>query len=663
MSSSPNVHNTPLWPPNRAKKRRGNDENEPPATPTPSRALHSEADLETLRLTDRNPLVNKRRYQNGFVAPSPKTPSNKPYTLASTGRTRQKPFISPTPFVLPSLKSIPSSEWNELARKHGLITSSQSLRDYQVEGANHIIARESDLCIVAPTGAGKSTLWTLPLLAQKGGISLVVVPFTSLGVQGENRHRDSAISATFLNSKNSSLSVLEGIVKMDEMHVVYACPEMLETPSVARILHSPSFQERLSGVYIDEAHVVYESLSWRPTYTRLHLLRQILGTSIPLIAMSATLPDRYRQALVLYAGLRADYHLINLGNFRPELSTIVKLMMHAATTFMDLEFVLALARQFTIIIYSDDLETLTRMFWWFYKKLVSARLPVSWLNVLHAGLSDEHQRLCIDTVCDGRVRILLGSDKIGAGMDFPSVGVVIQYQCRGLSLVRWEQRKGRGARRQGLTATGILLVEKSMAGDAKKLKSEDQGLLDLIHSKDDCLQSVQLLPELQSITHQYTFMPEHTRKSAPRGSLADTDAKKIYEDLRLWRTKEWEERWKEEWPGYGPECIISTADMHALANRAHAVITIDDIDSMTSIPHLSTLGTSLLSALHSSVRRVCGEDALEDSVPAPVVELEIPRNLRWQSPQDPGTIEAAEEQAEINRRVGRLAMGEGVLEF
>lgn len=84
---------------------------------------------------------------------------------------------------------------------------------------------------------------------------------------------------------------------------------------------------------------------------------------------------------------------------------------------------------------------------------------------------------------------------------------------------------------------------------------------------------------------------------------------------------------------------------------------------MTSIPHLSTLGTSLLSALHSSVRRVCGEDALEDSVPAPVVELEIPRNLRWQSPQDPGTIEAAEEQAEINRRVGRLAMGEGVLEF
>lgn len=72
------------------------------------------------------------------------------------------------------------------------------------------------------------------------------------------------------------------------------CPEMLETPMIARVLHSPSFQSNLVGVYLDEGHIVLESQSWCPTYLRLYLLRQVLGSKIPLVALSATLPKQYR---------------------------------------------------------------------------------------------------------------------------------------------------------------------------------------------------------------------------------------------------------------------------------------------------------------------------------------------------------------------------------
>ncbi|KAF6743279.1 ATP-dependent DNA helicase [Ephemerocybe angulata] len=668
MSSTPN---TPIWPPIRAKRPRITDENEAPhstprtpQTPTPG-SHRTPVDLEVLRLDTRNTSSAKKQFQNGFEK-TPKPIPFKAYQLNSSKALRNKPFAFPVLQRLSPMEPLSTVQWNQLAHHHKLLHEPHRLRDYQVEGANWIIGRKSDLCVVAPTGAGKSTLWMLPLLAQKGGVSLVIVPFTSLGVQGENRHQNLAISATFLHSGNSETRILERIAKISEMHVVYVCPEMLETPAVARILHSASFQAQLSAVYIDEAHVVHESVSWRPSYGRLYLLRQVLGTRIPLVIMSATLPPRYRDSLTVHAGLRPQYHLINLGNFREELRTIVKLMQHAASSFLDLLFIFDLAATTTIIIYCDNLETLTEMFWWIYKHLISSRLPVSWLDILHAGLSETHQRQCIEGVSSGRVKILLGSEKIGAGMDFPSVGLVIQYQCRGLSIVRWEQRRGRGARREGETAAGIILVEKSMAGKIEGSptvttpKSEDPGLVDLVQT-DRCLQHCtdkwldnpdrgdslpcprcsNCNPSLRDFTNHYTFMLEDFHKAPGKNSVSDTAAQKIHKALVKWRMETWKSSWRDDWPSYGPEDLVSTADLQALAERALNITTIDNIDSIASIAHLHELGPSLLTAISTAARRFCGEQDVVDAQPPLRVEVDIPAALRWQEPQNADSIQAA----------------------
>lgn len=187
MSSPPKKS---TWPPIRGKRRRENNENEPvsPVTPT-SKGLQSSSltDLDISRLTSQNPLSRMNTFRNGFLTPSPKLPSHKPYALAVSGRKREKAFAFPVLSTLCGINPLTPERLNVLAHEHGLLTGAQKLRDYQVDAVNCILGRKQDMCVIAPTGAGKSTLWSLPLVAQNTGISLVIVPFTSLGVQGEKR--------------------------------------------------------------------------------------------------------------------------------------------------------------------------------------------------------------------------------------------------------------------------------------------------------------------------------------------------------------------------------------------------------------------------------------------------------------------------------------------
>ena len=103
------------------------------------------------------------------------------------GRPKHKAFAFTDFQRLKSMKELDKVSWNTLALRARLIQPGQELREYQMEAANWVIGREGDLCVIAPTGAGKSLLWMLPLLVQKKGISLVIVPYTSLGHQGEQR--------------------------------------------------------------------------------------------------------------------------------------------------------------------------------------------------------------------------------------------------------------------------------------------------------------------------------------------------------------------------------------------------------------------------------------------------------------------------------------------
>ncbi|KAI0314795.1 P-loop containing nucleoside triphosphate hydrolase protein [Amylostereum chailletii] len=456
-----NIPRTPTaslqWPPTRHTHRNPSTTGTP-SLETPSRVLAS-LNLNTPRIlappnlhSDSSPapkpassLGARRTYRNGYEV-KPQAPSYRPYALNNQGYRRQHAFVVEDVPHIKSSEPLAQSQWDDLARTHKIIKAGWTVKPFQAECANHVLGRATDVCLIAPTGAGKSTLWVLPLGVQRQGISLVVTPYTSLGAEGELRMREMGFSSVFVHAGQNTETILISIAR-GHYRVIFVCAEELESPTFARVVHCEAFQNMLSAIYIDEAHLVRESESWRFPYTRLHMLRKIVGEHVPLVCLSATLPQEYRDALVLHAGLRKDYQLINLGNFRPELATAVVPMTHPATSFLDLSFVIPInstALPDRTIAYTDDVERLTAMFWWFINRLAAANLPVTAVDILHAGLSDTHQEMCIRDFREGRTRILLGTAKIGCGMNFPGVKRVVQYMVRGLTLSGYRQREGRG---------------------------------------------------------------------------------------------------------------------------------------------------------------------------------------------------------------------------
>jgi hypothetical protein len=182
--------NSPRWPPER--RRRVNDENQPPSTPQRS-SVTAPTEGPSPSLTPvqgsraiRGEVRNKKQHRNGFET-QPKALSFIPYSVNTPGRARSKPFAFENYRSLEALEARTGEDWNDLALREKVLEPGRRLREYQIEAANFIISRSGDLCVVAPTGAGKSLVWLLPLLAQQNGVSLVVIPFTSLGFQGDNR--------------------------------------------------------------------------------------------------------------------------------------------------------------------------------------------------------------------------------------------------------------------------------------------------------------------------------------------------------------------------------------------------------------------------------------------------------------------------------------------
>ncbi|KAJ7041687.1 hypothetical protein C8F04DRAFT_1031111 [Mycena alexandri] len=228
------------WPPRRLP---------PPSDPTPGviptrTALNSVPNtpigISHFPRTPLSAIPNRKIHRNGYET-APKTPSFIPFALNNIGHPRQKPFTVDKPQLLPTCPALDPSEWTSLAIKAGAIPANASVRGYQVRLSNLILRRGGDAIVIAPTGSGKSLTWTLPLLARKGGISLVITPYRRIIVS--LNHCD-GITSTFIYSEQNTLEDFERVAQGD-MQVVYVCPEMLESPSFARLLHSPTWRSRL----------------------------------------------------------------------------------------------------------------------------------------------------------------------------------------------------------------------------------------------------------------------------------------------------------------------------------------------------------------------------------------------------------------------------------
>ncbi|KAJ7689931.1 hypothetical protein B0H17DRAFT_906619, partial [Mycena rosella] len=70
----------------------------------------------------------------------------------------------------------------------------------------------------------------------------------------------------------------------------------------------------------------------------------------------------------------------------------------------------------------------------------------------------------------------------------------------------------------------------------------------------------------------------------------------IYQELVRWRLKLWRDHWRDEWPSYGPKCLVSDADLNNLATHVGSLRSVDDILPFTHIVHWAEISELLFEA-------------------------------------------------------------------
>ncbi|KAJ7794724.1 hypothetical protein B0H14DRAFT_3114787 [Mycena olivaceomarginata] len=259
------------------------------------------------------PVLSQKQYRGGYEV-KPKALTFKPYALNNPGTLTQAAFNLSKEDPIQSIDALDPEQWSKLAVEMELLPPGAELHAFQVQVCNLVLMRRGDCVLISPTGSGKYLTWTLPLTARKEGISLVITPFTSLGQEGELLSQTGQISSLFIYSEQNSQNDYEKAAKGETM-VLYVCPETLKSPSFARLLHSASWRKQLSAIYLDEAHLVHQTRSWRPSYSRIYQLRNIVGNEVPLICLSATCPEAFRVSLVRQDRLQNDSNF-TISGFR-----------------------------------------------------------------------------------------------------------------------------------------------------------------------------------------------------------------------------------------------------------------------------------------------------------------------------------------------------------
>jgi len=150
-----------------------------------------------------------------------------------------------------------------------------------------------DVCVVMPTGGGKSLCYQLPAVLQPGKTAIVVSPLIALMQDQVAQLTQMGIPAAVLNSSQgwNQQREAERRAEAGEFRLLYLSPERLAKQEMLEFLE----RVPVSFFAIDEAHCISEwGHEFRPDYRQLKLLRKEFPKQpIAAFTASATQPVRH----------------------------------------------------------------------------------------------------------------------------------------------------------------------------------------------------------------------------------------------------------------------------------------------------------------------------------------------------------------------------------
>ncbi|KAJ7715202.1 P-loop containing nucleoside triphosphate hydrolase protein [Mycena metata] len=389
-----------------------------------------------------------------------------------------------------------------------------TLDTFQVECSARLLDGQDVMCI-ASTGAGKTALIYVPLLAREGTISIVVAPTNFL-------QRDMVSAAKFrgfcavnasqvasMEKKNISSIAINSVTltaaslasprrdlwaeaRTGAHRLIFIGPEMMKSADYQAFIADKNVRARLSQFTVDELHVADEwGVDFRKDYQDIPTMRARLPEHTTFLGLSASVePGRQYEACVKLMGFQRGFHLEKRDCERRNVAFVVRSIKYASSghEFRDLDFLVRpdlvkASDEPKHLVFIQEIEPGHRLV-----KYFRSILPAHLRKDAHRLIRHHHSMACelckeegmeaLYKIGDDRDCLIhVSTDVLTVGVDIPSLKAVVIYNKMS-SASGMTQRAGRPARERGSTGFAYIYVSKADMVDALAYVNSEVGKLD-----------------------------------------------------------------------------------------------------------------------------------------------------------------------------------------
>ena len=332
-------------------------------------------------------------------------------------------------------------------------------------------------------------------LWKKDAIMIIISPLVALMKDQVNRLNAIRLKAAYVGCEAAERGICNG-----EFTYVFMSPESsLSNEQWRCMLEKKSYQERLVGIAIDEAHCIVEwgtssnnkkNTAFRIWYSRLNELRSLVGKGVSFMALTATATKRTKRQIFDMLELINPFEVVDNPN-RPNICFVVQKMDNSIQIGDHFKFLINDLKEHRekatrTIIYCQTIKQCAVLFDLFRTSLGidlycdgSVDPRMRFCDMMHSNSPESVKNHILDqfSQSESHLRVLIATIAYGMGVNCKNVCRVIHFGPS-KSVEAYMQESGRCGR-NGEQSSAILFY------NSVTIRAADRDMKDYIHS-DSC---------------------------------------------------------------------------------------------------------------------------------------------------------------------------------